>query len=315
VLIRASIGTLAKLGLASIKMSVEPMTAYLLQYSEYGCWASCTFCAQSRTNSVSKEYLARVLWPVVEFEKLVEALKQGKFSRICVESVLKPRFFEELVAIIGKLKESVSIPLSVAITPIPRSELKTLRRRGVDTLGIGLDATTPSIFEAVRKPFTWSTYMEFIVRGVEVFGRDNVVVHVIAGLGESLEEAVNTMKKLYSIGARVALFRFTPITVSRSGNISIDICKYRLLQLANEMLRHGYDISQYLEFKGDQVKQLRRIPIDILDAVLTSGCPGCNRPFYNESPRGPIFNYPSKELAKRDEAKIVEELRRAGIDI
>ncbi len=314
-MIRASIGTLAKLGLASIKMSAEPMTAYLLQYSEYGCWASCTFCAQSRSNNVSKEYLARVLWPAVELEKLAESLKQGKFLRVCIESILKPRFFEELIAIIEKLRESVSAPLSVAITPIPRSELKTLRRSGVDMLGIGLDAATPSIFEAVRKPFTWSTYMEFVAHGVEVFGRGNVVVHVIAGLGESLEEAVNTMKKLYSIGARVALFRFTPITASRATNLGIDISKYRLLQLVNEMLKHGYEVSQYLEFEGDRVKQLRRIPIDILDAVLTSGCPGCNRPFYNESPRGPIFNYPSKELAKRDEVKIVEELRRAGIEV
>jgi biotin synthase len=25
---------------------------------------------------------------------------------------------------------------------------------------------------------------------------------------------------------------------------------------------------------------------------LTSGCPDCNRPFYNEKPSGPIYNYP-----------------------
>jgi biotin synthase len=26
----------------------------------------------------------------------------------------------------------------------------------------------------------------------------------------------------------------------------------------------------------------------------TSGCPNCNRPFYNEKPSGPLYNYPTK---------------------
>jgi biotin synthase len=25
---------------------------------------------------------------------------------------------------------------------------------------------------------------------------------------------------------------------------------------------------------------------------MTSGCPNCNRPYYNETPSGPILNYP-----------------------
>ena len=30
------------------------------------------------------------------------------------------------------------------------------------------------------------------------------------------------------------------------------------------------------------------------DAFLTSGCPGCNRPYYTSKPSGPIYNYPRK---------------------
>ncbi|HID80257.1 MAG TPA: hypothetical protein EYP48_00875 [Ignisphaera sp.] len=83
------------------------------------------------------------------------------------------------------------------------------------------------------------------------------------------------------------------------------------------MLEYGYDIEQYLEFEDNRVKQLKRMPkdIDVTEVVLTSGCPGCNRPFYNESPRGPIFNYPSRDLAKRDEMKIVNEFRAFGIEL
>jgi biotin synthase-related radical SAM superfamily protein len=35
------------------------------------------------------------------------------------------------------------------------------------------------------------------------------------------------------------------------------------------------------------------------DAFRTSGCPGCNRPFYNERATGPIYNYP-RELREEE---------------
>jgi biotin synthase len=39
----------------------------------------------------------------------------------------------------------------------------------------------------------------------------------------------------------------------------------------------------------------------------TSGCPDCNRPFYNEKPSGPIYNYP-KKLCREEIKKIKKEL-------
>ena len=56
---------------------------------------------------------------------------------------------------------------------------------------------------------------------------------------------------------------------------------------------------------------IREHPFKYLEAVLTSGCPGCNRPFYNERPRGPIYNYPSHELLDRDKEKVASEIRKA----
>jgi biotin synthase-related radical SAM superfamily protein len=40
----------------------------------------------------------------------------------------------------------------------------------------------------------------------------------------------------------------------------------------------------------------------------TSGCPDCNRPFYNEKPSGPFYNYPRKLEIKEIE-KISKELK------
>ena len=40
-------------------------------------------------------------------------------------------------------------------------------------------------------------------------------------------------------------------------------------------------------------KELNTIIMDS-NAFFTSGCPGCNRPFYTSKPSGPIYNYPRK---------------------
>ncbi len=39
----------------------------------------------------------------------------------------------------------------------------------------------------------------------------------------------------------------------------------------------------------------------------TSGCPDCNRPFYNEPPGGPLFNYP-RPLTRAEADRAVQEM-------
>jgi biotin synthase len=46
------------------------------------------------------------------------------------------------------------------------------------------------------------------------------------------------------------------------------------------------------------------------EAFRTTGCPGCNRPFYNERPSGPFYNYPRP--LKQNE--IEQELKLIGVD-
>ncbi|MEM4243701.1 MAG: radical SAM protein, partial [Candidatus Bathyarchaeia archaeon] len=40
------------------------------------------------------------------------------------------------------------------------------------------------------------------------------------------------------------------------------------------------------------------------EPFLTSGCPACNRPFYNEKPSGPIYNYP--RAVRSEEIKMIK---------
>lgn len=320
VIVRASVGTLAVLGLTTLRMIEEPTTAYLLQYSSKGCMAGCAFCPQSIVNSgVSREMLSRITWPPIELDRLVEALRsrRGAFKRICFETVIKEGFAAELREVVGILAE-IGLPISVAVTPIGKRFMEELHGMGVDCLGIGLDASTPEVFRAVGKPYTWRTYIRFISEAIEVFGEGNVYVHLIRGLGETEEDIIRLMDQLIGMGANIALFAFTPIKGTLMQGVKRpDICSYRRVQLARYLLLKGYRLSEIGVFYGGRLLLHNDIIHDIIEnprkyysALLTSGCPGCNRPFYNESPRGPYYNYPSTRMIERMEGVVLRELER-----
>jgi biotin synthase len=66
----------------------------------------------------------------------------------------------------------------------------------------------------------------------------------------------------------------------------------------------GISEAKRMEFEGGKIVDFGVNQEELCTAVnsgepfRTSGCPGCNRPFYNESPRGPIYNYPRKPTSK-----------------
>jgi biotin synthase len=43
------------------------------------------------------------------------------------------------------------------------------------------------------------------------------------------------------------------------------------------------------------------------DAFRTSGCPDCNRPFYNERPGGPMYNY-ARPLTLEEAFRAISEM-------
>jgi len=299
--IRVSSGTLSIIQDAKEKRRItyRQRTAYLLQYSPAGCRASCNFCTQSATNKIT-EKLARITWPLANLDEIVGYIVRY-FSRVCIQTILKDKFLDELYEIVSLIKaHNLDIPVSTTITPISTSSLRRLKELGIDYIGVGLDAFTPHVFSAVKKPFSWETYMKFIQNVVSIFGYGKVYVHLIAGMGENLDEAIETMRKIYKMGARVALFRYTPPRQTRFSADEQAVLQYRVLQIARALLEEGYRVEEYIDLSNNVPRLLRALPLKPESYLLTSGCPMCDRPFYNESPRGPIFNYPSRESIYKD---------------
>jgi biotin synthase len=78
--------------------------------------------------------------------------------------------------------------------------------------------------------------------------------------------------------------------------------------LAHYLLTNKKTQFRKMEFDKDQNLKNYGITKDALLEIIrngepfqTSGCPGCNRPYYNERPGGHLYNYPRKLYVKEIE--------------
>ncbi len=308
--VRLSLGTAVVLGLVKAKLQVCPITAYLMTYSREKCSANCSFCPQARESSSSTNMLSRVTWPVFRTELVVEAvgnsLKKAKIKRVCVQALNYPKVFDHVIYLVTKIRDRCGIPVSVSCQPSNLSDLRRLVSVGVQRIGIPLDAATEDVFDKVKGrwvggPYRWKKQFQILNKAVSIFGEGNVSTHLIVGLGETEQEMVKVIQRCIDIGVLPALFAFTPIR----GTIMQDmrqpsIHEYRRIQTARFLIFSGTAKFESMSFAQGRITdfgikrtELRRILADG-EAFRTSGCPDCNRPYYNESPSGPLYNYPSR---------------------
>ncbi len=99
-----------------------------------------------------------------------------------------------------------------------------------------------------------------------------------------------------------ALFAFTPIRGTAMENcLPPKVECYRRVQLARYIIVKGLARYEAMHFDDEGkiicfglANQELKPVIESAEPFLTSGCKDCNRPFYNEKPSGPIYNYPKK---------------------
>jgi len=309
--VRVAFGTGILLDLWRGRLAVAPTTAHLLTYYDGRCGANCKFCPQARESTADSRMLSRVVWPRCKLEDVLAALKENHsgFKRICVQAVNYPSVINDLCELAEKIKGVCDLPISVSCQPLAASDVERLAAAGAERVSIALDAATPEIFDRVKGdevggPYTWRGHLQALGDARAILG-GRVSTHLIVGLGESEQEMVQAIQFLHDRGITVGLFAFTPIAgTPLADRPQPDLASYRRVQLAQHLIVNDVSRVERMRFKGGRivdfgvVGDVLRKTIDSGEPFRTSGCPDCNRPFYNESPRGPIYNYPRKPTPK-----------------
>ncbi|HHI00261.1 MAG: radical SAM protein [Thermotogae bacterium] len=305
--IRVSYGTAVVLGLKKGKMLAKPTTAYFMTYYEGRCLNNCAFCVQARKSKSNLEKLSRITWPAFDLKEVLERLKTSKFARICLQTVDYPNLREDVLEILRAFYP-LGFPISLSITPVDKRSLKEFRRLGVDYIGVGIDAASERVYNQVKDSmYSWEEMWKFVDTVVDVFGEGKAFVHLIFGLGESEEELLRAVQRVYDSKAKVSIFAFTPVKGTRLENKAPpDLNRYRLMQIGVYLIENK--IARVEEFKFDNGRLVdfglsREELLEVLDesAFMTHGCPGCNRPYYNEKPSKEPYNFPVRPEKKQFE--------------
>ena len=307
--IRVSVGTAVVLGLEKARLDAKPTTAYLMLYHEGRCLANCAFCPQARSAKPGRaDMLSRIIWPAYRLGDVLGALEEGRargLKRACVQALLYPRFTHDLLSVVEALASSCDLPISVSCQPLPMDAMRALKRAGAERLSVPVDAATPELFEAVKGrgvngPYRWEGHMRALEKALSIFGPGFVGTHIIIGLGETEREAVRFIQAMYDKGVYVGLFALTPIRGTALQDAPRpSIGAYRRIQMARYLIAEGLTRYERMSFDGSGRIRAFGVSEDVLldvarsgEPFMTSGCPDCNRPYYNESPRGPLYNFP-----------------------
>jgi biotin synthase len=292
--INVSIGTAAVLGLARVPMAVAPTTAYLMLGGP--CQMTCAFCAQARDSKASALTLSRVTWPEYPLDSVVERLAQaaadGAVRRACLQVTVTAAAFAQALAVVQAVKAASPAPFDVAFLPHSIDQVRQIVEAGADHIGFGLDAACERVFQQV-KGGNWAPSLALIEQAAQTFpGR--VALHLIVGLGETEQEMVERIQWAHDRGVTTGLFAFTPLRGTRlAGLTPPPLAVYRRMQAAHWLIAHGLARVEGMAFDAQGCLLDLGAPLPASgEPFQTSGCPDCNRPFYNEQPGGILYNYP-----------------------
>jgi len=282
--IRLSPATASFLGLKKLKIDAPQKTLYFLM--DGICEGNCFYCNQKNGG------LGRMYWQSYDFNFLKEKMKKAK--RVCIQTIYGEKYWGDLIYFLKEFNK-FDMPVSVSMNAVGEEKMLILKENGVERVGIGMDCFNEKIFKKFKKNVpAWNEYMKSLKIAKKIFGK--ATCHLIAGLGENDKEAVDLMRKISRMKIKIALFPY-----SKGNETVVSLRRYRVIQIALFAVERNMG---KIYFEGEKISSidLECIP---KNAFYTSGCPNCNRPFYNDRVKK-IYNYPYK-IGKEEIAKCIEE--------
>jgi len=316
---KVSLASAMSLGLSRGRMyrgAVNRCVNLLVHYEE-GCAANCAYCglARKRPGRYLEKSFIHVDWPLFSMDRIIEAIRARPpyVTRACISMITNGRCPGHTLEMTRRLRSEADIPVSILVSPtvLRDGDLSAMKNAGADKIGVALDLATEGLFEKYRGkgvsgPHRWSRYWEILKQGLEVFGPFNVGAHLMVGMGETEEEMVRLMDRLFHMGAVSHLFSFFAETGSALAERPQPPWPvYLRIQLARYVIEER--LSSHEEMSFDEEGRILDFGLasDLLESVIrlgepfmTTGCLGpdgkvaCNRPFGNCLPDVRQWNYP-----------------------
>ena len=251
---------------------------------------------------------------------IARAAEAGHIRRACFQVTVGQDHVARTEEAVLRLAAATSVPICASVAPRDLADVARLLDAGSERVTISLDAATEAVFRRT-KGGRWARGCALLDEAAAAFpGR--IGTHLIVGLGETEREAITRIADLLALGVRVALFAFTPVRgTPLAGAPPPPLGGYRRVQAALWLLVRGLASAEAFRYGPGGALETFGLPeaalADLLaggDAFRTSGCPDCNRPYYNERPGGDMFNYPrplSPAEADREVAALLRDLARS----
>jgi radical SAM protein (TIGR04043 family) len=114
------------------------------------------------------------------------------------------------------VKAAIDLPIQGQCEP-PRDEawFARMRAAGIDTLGMHLEAVTPSVRARImpgKATISIDRYLRAFATAVPVFGRGQVSTYILAGLGDTPREILDMCTQLVTLGVYPFVVPFVPIS-------------------------------------------------------------------------------------------------------
>ena len=314
---RVSSGTAAVLGLSQMRMDAAPTTAYLMLGER--CSRNCAFCTQARDSRADPDALSRVVWPAFGAEDVAEAVgcayRDGTIARACFQVTITPGYLQETEQAILRLAQCCDLPICTSVMPRRVDDVASLLGAGAERVTIALDAACERVYRAV-KGGSWAQ-TKVLVESCARLHPGRISTHLIVGLGETEKEMVERIQELDDRGVTIGLFAFTPVDgTAMALHHQPHLGHYRRMQVALWLIVNKVGRAEDFAYRGGgrlahYGSVTRHLPALLAsgEAFRTSGCPRCNRPYYNERPGGVLYNYP-RPLAPEESEREIETLTR-----
>jgi biotin synthase-related radical SAM superfamily protein len=311
--VRVSSGSAVVLGLEAWRIDVAPTTAYLMIGDR--CVRNCAFCAQARGSTSAAGQLARVGWPQFALGEAVHrvalAFVRGAIQRCCLQVTAGPGRLTEAGRVLREIRAACAVPVCVSARVDRLGEFAELLDLGAERVTVALDAASERVYNRL-KGRDWQKTLALLRNAAERHP-GHVGTHIIVGLGETEAEVVALLQAMHDLGITTGLFAFTPVPGTvLAEEPSPQLAVYRRVQAARYLIVEGRARAEGFSLSSSGAITSYGMDPAVLRMLLqggrafqTSGCPGCNRPYYNERPSGPLYNYP-RPLQPAEAAAAIE---------